>query len=80
MTLAADARDRLAETLAAFEAQASPKVRADMAPRYGIVTDKAIGVPMAKMQAVAKRARPRPRPRRRALGDRRLRGAHGRLA
>ena len=25
-----------------------------MAPRYGIVTDKAIGVPMARMQAVAK--------------------------
>ena len=25
-----------------------------MAPRYGIVTDKAIGVPMAKIQAVAK--------------------------
>ena len=25
-----------------------------MAPRYGIVTDKAIGVPMARIQAVAK--------------------------
>ena len=44
----------LAAALAALEAQASPKVLADMAPRYGIVTDHALGVPMAKMQAVAK--------------------------
>ena len=47
--------DRLAETLAALEAAASPQVRADMAPRYGIVTDNALGVPMATMQALAKR-------------------------
>ena len=46
--------DRLAAALAMLEAQASAKVRADMAPRYGIVTDKALGVPMAKMQAIAK--------------------------
>ena len=46
--------DRLAAALAMLEAQASAKVRADMAPRYGIVTDKARGVPMAKMQAIAK--------------------------
>jgi 3-methyladenine DNA glycosylase AlkD len=46
--------DRLAATLAALEAHASAKVRADMAPRYGIVTEHALGVPMAKMQAVAK--------------------------
>ena len=47
--------DRLAETLAALEAEASPQIRADMAPRYGIVTDNALGVPMARMQAIAKR-------------------------
>jgi len=47
--------DRLAETLAALEAAASPQLRADMAPRYGIVTDNALGVPMATMQALAKR-------------------------
>jgi 3-methyladenine DNA glycosylase AlkD len=46
--------DRLAAALAMLEAHASAQVRADMAPRYGIVTDKAMGVPMAKMQAVAK--------------------------
>jgi 3-methyladenine DNA glycosylase AlkD len=46
--------DRLAAALAMLEAQASEKVRTDMAPRYGIVTDIAIGVRMAKMQAVAK--------------------------
>ena len=45
---------RVAATLATLEAHASEKVRADMAPRYGIVTDQAIGVPMARMQAVAK--------------------------
>ena len=45
---------RVAATLATLEAHASEKVRADMAPRYGIVTDKAIGVPMARIQAVAK--------------------------
>ena len=56
------------------------KVRADMVPRYGIVTDNALGVPMATMQAVAEDARPRPRARRRPLGHRRLRGAHGRRA
>src|SRR5262245_65275450 len=33
----------------------SAKFRADMAPRYGIVTAKAYGVPMAKMQQVAKK-------------------------
>jgi 3-methyladenine DNA glycosylase AlkD len=38
-----------------LKAVASAKARADMAPRYGIVTAKAFGVPMAKMQQVAKR-------------------------
>jgi 3-methyladenine DNA glycosylase AlkD len=47
-------QDRLAAALAALEAHASERVRTDMAPRYGIVTDRAMGVPMAKMQAVAK--------------------------
>jgi len=46
--------DRLAAALAMLGAHASEKVRTDMAPRYGIVTAKAMGVPMAKMQAVAK--------------------------
>lgn len=40
--------------LAALRARASAKTLADMAPRYGIVTDKAMGVPMAKIQLVAK--------------------------
>jgi 3-methyladenine DNA glycosylase AlkD len=39
----------------ALKAAASAKFRADMAPRYGIVTSKSLGVPMAKMQQVAKR-------------------------
>jgi 3-methyladenine DNA glycosylase AlkD len=47
--------DRLTETLAALEAEASPKFRADLGPRYGIVTDSALGVPMAKIQAIAER-------------------------
>ena len=40
--------------LASLEAAASPGVRDAMAPRYGIVTDKAMGVPMAAMQRIAK--------------------------
>jgi 3-methyladenine DNA glycosylase AlkD len=40
--------------LKALQAHASAKVREEMAPRYGIVVDKAFGVPMAKMQALAK--------------------------
>jgi 3-methyladenine DNA glycosylase AlkD len=38
-----------------LKAAASAKFRADMAPRFGIVTGKAFGVPMAKMQQVAKK-------------------------
>jgi len=45
---------RVREVLAQLEAQASAKVLAEMGPRYGLVVDKAMGVPMAKMQAVAK--------------------------
>ena len=37
-----------------LKAHASAKVRDDMGPRYGIVIAKALGVPMAKMQLVAK--------------------------
>jgi 3-methyladenine DNA glycosylase AlkD len=47
--------DKLAEALKSLEAHASARVRDDMGPRYGIVTAKAMGVPMAKMQLVAKR-------------------------
>jgi len=40
--------------LTALEAQASQKIRDEMAPRYGIVTERAFGMPMAKMLAMAK--------------------------
>jgi 3-methyladenine DNA glycosylase AlkD len=40
--------------LQALQGQASAKVRDEMGPRYGVVTDKAMGVPMAKMQAIAR--------------------------
>lgn len=40
--------------LKALKAQGSAKVRDEMAPRHGIIARKAFGVPMAKMQAVAK--------------------------
>jgi 3-methyladenine DNA glycosylase AlkD len=40
--------------MTALKAHASAKFREDMGPRYGIVVAKALGVPMAKMQLVAK--------------------------
>jgi 3-methyladenine DNA glycosylase AlkD len=40
--------------IAALEAAASPRTLDEMAPRYGIVTPKAIGVPMAAMQRIAR--------------------------
>ena len=46
--------DMLEAALDALKGHASAKVRDEMAPRYGIVTPKAMGVPMAKMQAVAR--------------------------
>jgi 3-methyladenine DNA glycosylase AlkD len=46
--------DKLAAALRSLEAHASPKVRDEMGPRYGIVTARAMGVPMAKMQLVAR--------------------------
>ncbi len=47
--------DRVAAVLAALAAEGSAKTRDEMGPRYGIVTaDRVLGVPMARMQAVAK--------------------------
>lgn len=46
--------DRVRAVLAALEAEASAKTLAEMGPRYGLVVDKALGVPMVRMQAVAK--------------------------
>jgi 3-methyladenine DNA glycosylase AlkD len=46
--------DRIGEVLRALEAAASPKVLHDMGPRYGILADRAMGVPMAAMQAIAR--------------------------
>ena len=40
--------------MTALKAHASTKLREDMGPRYGIVVAQALGVPMAKMQLVAK--------------------------
>ena len=45
---------RVREVLAQLRGHASAKTLAEMGPRYGLVVDKAMGVPMAKMQAVAK--------------------------
>lgn len=46
--------DRVAAVLQALQKHASAKILAELGPRYGVVTDKAIGVPMAKMLAIAK--------------------------
>jgi len=46
--------ERVEAVLQALRSHASARIRDEMAPRYGIVTDKAMGVAMAKMQAVAK--------------------------
>nr|WP_299909265.1 DNA alkylation repair protein [Sphingomonas bacterium] len=50
--------DRVGAVLRALEDAASARVRDEMAPRYGIVTDKAMGVPMAAMQRIARPLRP----------------------
>lgn len=42
------------DVLKALERAGSPKFRADLGPRYGIVAKKAWGVPMAKIKAIAK--------------------------
>jgi 3-methyladenine DNA glycosylase AlkD len=49
-----DIDDRVEAALRALKAAASKKFRAEMGPRYGIHTDKAMGVSMAVMQKVAK--------------------------
>ena len=45
---------RVQAVLAQLQAHASAKTLAEMGPRYGLVVDKAMGVPMAAMLAVAK--------------------------
>jgi len=50
--------ERVQAVLTALESHASPKIRDEMAPRYGLVVDKAMGVAMNRMQAVAKPLRP----------------------
>ena len=46
---------RVEAVMAALEAEGSAKTRDEMGPRFGIVTaDRVLGVPMARMQAVAK--------------------------
>lgn len=50
--------DRVRAVLAVLESHASPKIRDQMAPRYGLVVDKAMGVAMNRMQAIAKPLRP----------------------
>ena len=50
--------ERVRAVLEALESHASPKIRDEMAPRYGLVVDKAMGVAMNRMQGVAKPLRP----------------------
>ncbi len=42
------------DVLAVLRAHANDKTLKEMGPRYGIVSDRALGVPMAKIQLVAK--------------------------
>ena len=44
---------RVREVLAQLRSHASAKTLAEMGPRYGLVVDQAMGVPMARMQAHA---------------------------
>ena len=46
--------DRVQAVLASLQGHASAKVLAEMGPRYGLYVDKAMGVQMNRMQAVAK--------------------------
>lgn len=50
--------DRVAAALRALEGAASPRVRDEMGLRFGIRTDKAMGVQMAAIQAIAKPLHP----------------------
>jgi len=49
---------RVEAVLAALSAAASDKVRDEMGPRFGLVVDKAMGVAMNRMQAVARPLKP----------------------
>lgn len=49
-----DIDHRVKTALGALKANASKKYRDDMGPRYGIRVDKAMGVPMAAIQRIAK--------------------------
>jgi 3-methyladenine DNA glycosylase AlkD len=51
--LARDIEGRVQAVLQALQGHASARVRDEMGPRYGVFVDKAMGVPMAKMQLVA---------------------------
>jgi len=46
---------RVQQTLVALKREAKPAIRDSMGPKYGIHTDKAFGVSMASMKALAKR-------------------------
>ena len=52
--MAAEIETRVEAALAALRARASAQVLADMAPRYGVVAARAMGVPMAAMLQIAK--------------------------
>lgn len=52
--MAASLEARVGDVLAALEQAADPKILAEMGPRYGVVTDKAMGVAMNRMQAIAR--------------------------
>lgn len=49
---------RVEAVLAALRGESSVKILAEMAPRYGLAVDKAMGVAMNRMQAIAKPLRP----------------------
>ena len=57
--MAAGALDgRVEAVLAALRREADPRILAEMGPRYGLVVDRAMGVAMNRMQAIAKPLRP----------------------
>lgn len=54
--MAAALESRVEEVLAALRREADPRILAEMGPRYGLHVEKAMGVAMNRMQAVAKAA------------------------
>lgn len=52
--MAGELESRVEAVLAALRREADPNVLADMGPRYGLYVEKAMGVAMNRMQAVAK--------------------------